>query len=176
MIPRPLRDGQGNARIEKTTGSRLDPIVYPLLVNYIFLLKTASVRDLYEAVIAPTPETARVYVFMATVVGSIVLPGISIGAYAIWLIGERKVVPGWSGWRLLTFFIATAAVVAQCELSREWTGESPLERWWSLTLLFGKLLSPAIELLVPLIMLAIAAWWLISRGRRRTVVGRIDQQ
>ena len=163
-----IRRAKGEAGLsssEKSVSSRLDPILYPLLINWVLLLSNSQIRDLYETIVSPTPATSLAYIFFATLIGSVILPVVSIGAYAVWVLTERQV-SRWAGGRLLALLLASAAVVAQCEISREWTADSPLGGWWSLTLLVGRLIGPVIELLTLIIMLVIAGQWVFGRGRR----------
>jgi len=149
----------------ESTGRRLVSVLAPLVLNYPFTVKSGRVQDLFEKAVPFTPQTYLPYVALVTFIGSILLPVISMYGYVRLVLSERNL-RTWSVQRLGALVLATAAVIAQCELSRAWTVESPLGRWWSLLLFFGIFVSRAVEVLAPILTLVIAVRWATVRGRR----------
>jgi hypothetical protein len=144
---------------------RLLPILLPLLVNYPFWATRGLRSGLFDAVVGFDQYTYRPYVVVMTSIGSVLLPGLSIYGYARWVVGERQV-DRWTATRLAALVLATLAVMAQCSLSTGWTVESPLTRWWSLPLLFGVIIWPAVGLLAAVVTAVYVGRWAFIHLRR----------
>ena len=154
---------------------RLLPVLLPLLVNYPFTIYDGQIYDMVDAIRPFDQYTYRPYVVAVTLIGSMLLPVISMDGYGRWVIEERRRLDRWSAWRLGALVLAAVAVFVQCELAWEWTFHG-FSGWWSLARLFGQVVGPAVGLLVPIVTLAIAVRWAIVRGRNALELRRSGTQ
>jgi hypothetical protein len=83
---------------------------------------------------------------------------------------RQRTVERWGSWQVVALILAAVVVILQCDLSQRWTVESPLDRWWSLTLLVGTFVSPAVKFLVTIATLGIVAGWAFLRLRPSAAV------